>query len=114
MFDKELNVAFCDNKLRLVYDNLKFGSFEDKQLHKKIEKVIDELKMNPFYGIQIPKRLIPKEYISNYAVQNLWKINLTFSWRLIYTITQTEIIIVSVILDWFSHKEYERKFKYKR
>jgi len=113
MFDKELTVAFCDSKLKLVYDNLRFGSFEDKQLYKKIEKVIDELKLNPFYGIQIHKNLIPKEYISNYGVQNLWKINLTSSWRLVYTVTQTEIVIVSVVLDWFSHKEYEKKFRHR-
>ena len=34
-------------------------------------------------------------------------------WRLIYTITTpNKIEILSVILEWFDHPEYERKFHY--
>ena len=49
MFSRELSVAFGDEKLKIVYDHLRFGSFEDRQLYYKIEKIIDELKMNPFF-----------------------------------------------------------------
>lgn len=43
---------------------------------------------------------------------NLWKYDLPDAWRLIYTIKEDEIKILSIILEWFDHKEYERKFNY--
>jgi len=34
-------------------------------------------------------------------------------WRLIYTIkTPNRIQILAVILEWFNHKDYERRFHY--
>ena len=33
----------------------------------------DDLKRNPFCGIQIPKKLIPRAYIKKYGIDNLWK-----------------------------------------
>jgi len=34
-------------------------------------------------------------------------------WRLLYTISpEDEVQLISAILDWFNHKDYERKFKY--
>lgn len=40
---------------------------------------------------------------------NLWKYNLSRSWRLVYTIARDGDIVV-VVLEWFSHEEYERRF----
>ena len=37
---------------------------------------------------------------------------LNLSTRLIYSIANDEIVVVSLILEWFDHKEYEHKFKY--
>jgi hypothetical protein len=80
--------------------------FADDNLEKDLE-------INAFCGIQIPKRLIPKEYILKYKIQNLWKYDLPDGWRLIYSIMpQGKVEILSVIFEWFNHKEYERKFNY--
>jgi len=39
--------------------------------------------------------------------------NLPDTWRLIYALkSPTKIEIISVILEWMSHKDYERRFKY--
>ncbi len=38
--------------------------------------------------------------------------DLPSAWRLIYTIESDEIKIVSIILEWFDHKDYEKKFNY--
>jgi hypothetical protein len=70
------------------------------------------LKENPFCGIAIPKRLIPKIYIRKYGINNLWKYNLPGAWRLLYSIAGNRVKIVAIILEWLSHKEYERRFKY--
>ncbi len=67
---------------------------------------------NAFCGIQIPKRLIPKVYIKKYGIDNLWKYDLPKGWRLIYSVAGDGILIISIIIEWFDHKEYERRFKY--
>jgi hypothetical protein len=33
-------------------------------------------------------------------------------WRLVYTIKEDEITILNVILEWFNHKGYEKRFNY--
>ena len=70
------------------------------------------MKKDPFVGIKIPKKLWPKEYGKNYGINNLWKYDLPNAWRLIYTVKGDAVQIVAIILEWFDHKKYERKFKY--
>ena len=78
-----------------------------------LEKAIQEIRKNAFCGIPIPKRLIPKEYVQKYGAKNLWKYDLPDGWRLIYTITTpNKIEILSIILEWFDHPNYERRFGY--
>lgn len=109
---KELSVAFISQRLKDEFDSLRDSKFEDKQLHKFIEKGIDDLKENPECGMKVSKRLWPKEYIQKYKVTNLHKYDLPNAWRLIYTIETDEIRIISIILEWLTHKEYERIFNY--
>ena len=109
---KEINVAFISQKLKENFELLNKGKFQDKELYKFINKAIDNLKDNPTCGIKIPKKLWPKYYVQEYKVTNLWKYDLPKGWRLIYTIETNEIRIVSVILEWFNHKEYEKRFNY--
>ena len=79
----------------------------------KPKKIYQKILENAFCGIQFPKDLIPKEYIKKYEINNLWKYNLPGAWRLLYTITTpNKIEIISVVLDWMNHKDYERLFKF--
>jgi len=45
-------------------------------------------------------------------VNNLWKYDLPNGWRIIFFLEADEIKIVAIILEWFSHKDYEKRFKY--
>ncbi|MEK6895445.1 MAG: hypothetical protein AABX48_02905 [Nanoarchaeota archaeon] len=112
MGERIKEVAFADERLREAYFKLKEGKFEEKQLCDNIDKAIYALKQNPLNGIRVPNRLIPKDYIQKYQVNNLWKYNLPNSWRLLYTIVGDEVKIVSMILEWLSHPEYEKRFGY--
>jgi|SRR3989338_1404444 len=109
---KEINVAFISTNLKEEFDSLEEGKFEDKQLYGFIDKAIDELKKTPSCGIKIPKKLWPKEYSKKYEITNLWKYDLPNAWRLVYTIETDEVRIVSIILEWFKYKDYEKKFRY--
>ena len=81
-------------------------------LYGFIDRALDDLKKNPSCGTKIHKRLWPKEYKKKYGITNLWKYDLPNAWRLIYTIETDEVMIMNIILEWFNHKEYERRFKY--
>ncbi len=109
---KEIYVAFISEKIKEQFEKLKQGKFEDKQLSKFIQRAIDDLKQNPFSGIKITKKIWPEFYIKNYQITNLWKYDLPNSWRLIYTIESDDIKIVNILLEWFDHKNYEKRFNY--
>ena len=112
MSDKQLKVTFCDKKTEDDFESLKEGKFEDKELYKFIDRSINDLKKNPTCGTRIEKRLWPKEYKQKYGITNLWKYDLPNAWRVVYTIQSNEVMIISVILEWFNHKDYERRFHY--
>ena len=107
--NKQIHVAFITQKLKEQFQYLKEGKFEDQQLYKSINRALDDLKRNPICGVKIPKKLWPKEYIQKYNITNLWKYDLPGAWRLVYTIESDEIKIVSIILEWFDHKDYEKR-----
>jgi len=110
---KESIVRYADPKLKKSLEDLKNSTTEDQNLFKFINKALDDLEKNAFCGIQIPKKLIPKEYIKKYEIDNCWKYNLPSAWRLIYSVVDAgEIKVISLILEWHKHKRYERKFNY--
>jgi Txe/YoeB family toxin of Txe-Axe toxin-antitoxin module len=90
------------------------NSTEEMQLLRSIKKKTEFIKANPFYGDSIPKALIPKEYAAKYNAKNLWRAELTNFWRMLYTIKGDQIEIICFILDIISHKEYDKKFGYRK
>ncbi len=105
-------VFFADERVKKAYDNLLTSSVENKSLYNWITRAIKDISDNCFCGIQIPKRQIPKEYIRKYKADNLWKYDLPKAWRLLYTVKNEEATIISIVIEWLDHKEYERRFKY--
>ena len=103
-------VHFGDEKIKQSFEELK--NSKEKLLYKWVNRAIDDLGENAFCGTQIPKRLWPKDYIQKYSINNLWKYDLPSGLRLIYFISKDEVNIISIILEWFDHKNYERRFKY--
>ena len=89
-------------------------SSDHQTLLNSIKQKVELLKANPEYGIRIPKDRIPKEYVRDYDVTNLWKANLSDGWRMIYTIRGSEVEIISLILDLMNHRDYEKKFGYRK
>ena len=86
----------------------------NQTLLNSIKQKIDFLKNNPQYGVHISKNKIPNIYLKQYDVNNLWKVNLSGAWRMIYTIKGGEVKIIALILDILDHKNYEKKFNYKK
>jgi hypothetical protein len=109
---KTVSVAFVSKGLKDKFDALGNGRFEDRELYKFIDKAIDDLKQNPSCGIKVPRKLWPEAYVQNYNITNLFKYDLPNSRRLVYTIKQDDTIMMNIILEWFDHKEYEKRFGY--
>lgn len=87
---------------------------EEIQLLKSINQKIEFVKANPFYGDNMPKYLIPEEYIQRYKTSNLWRVELTNYWRMLYTIKGDQIEIICFVLDIINHKDYNKKLGYKK
>ena len=105
-------VFFADKKIEASFYKLKDSKTEDQSLYKHLVNTFAKLEENAFIGIHIPKRLIPKEHIQKYGIENLWKYNLPNGWRILYSVGKKEIMVITLILEWLPHKEYERRFKY--
>lgn len=111
--EKSSIIRFADKEVKESFYKLEQGDEQEKEMFRLMNQAIDNLEKNAFCGIQIKKDLIPKEYIQEYGITNLWKYDLPRGWRIIYSIKGEEACIVSIILEWFlSHKEYERRFNY--
>ena len=105
-------IIFSEQKLKEAFEKLTTGSSEEKMLYEWILRAFGDLENNANCGIQLAKNLIPKIYIKTYDIENLWKYDLPKGWRLIYSVENTDITVVSIILEWFDHKNYERRFGY--
>ncbi len=113
-----LGEADCEYKSlnELVGQQLMEGkeSTEEIQLLRSIRQKMDFIKANPFYGDNIPKALIPREYVVMYKVSNLWRVELTNYWRMLYTIKGDQVEVICFVLDVINHKDYDKKFGYKK
>lgn len=105
---KELNKIVGDEIKKSVTNSI------HQQLLKSINQKKELLKINPQAGIHIPKSLIPKVYKEKYDADNLWKIDLSGYWRMIYTLRTTEIEITNFVLDIIDHETYDKVFGYSK
>ncbi len=106
---KPEKVIFVDKELEKAFNGLS----EQDQLKRAIKRAIQDIQQNIFSGRQVKKKLIPKDILQKYNINNLWIYNLPSAWRLIYSITSSEEVkIIAAILDWMDHKDYERLFKF--
>ena len=109
---KPFRVVFADFSLKESLEKLERGTFEEKRLAGWIRKAIDDITTDPKYGIKVPRKYWPKEYIQKYGIDNLWKVNFPMGWRLMYSLSDHELEVLGVILEWFNHPHYERRHGY--
>lgn len=107
-YSEEFNKDYV--KLREKADK---GNGEAKYILELISKATAKLAINREAGKKISRKKWPAEYIQKHDITNLWKINLDSYWRLVYTITGTEVKMFLIYLEYLNHKEYDRKFNYK-
>jgi mRNA-degrading endonuclease RelE of RelBE toxin-antitoxin system len=108
-----IQVNLVDERIREYEQLLASRRTEDLQLREAIVQAVDILKETPEAGKHIANDRIPKEYTRRYGSGvNFWKYDILGSWRLIYTVGHTEGLILVTLVEWMSHADYERRFKY--
>ncbi len=105
-------IKFTDTKMQEAFEALANRYSDEKKMHQWLTRAFKDIEENAFCGAQIPTRLIPKVYQKKYQIKNLWKYDLPNAWRLLYSIENTKILVVSIVLEWMDHKNYERRFNY--
>lgn len=105
----EARIIFANQELRDAFRSLKN---KDQRLHKEIIKALESIRQNVFFGRNVKKKLIPRNVLQKYRIDNLWIYNLRKDWRLLYTITNNQIEVLAIVLDWMNHKDYERLFHF--
>ena len=100
---KQLNAVAADSKI-------------ERSILNAIDKKRELIKANMHYGEPIAKDKIPDEYRIKYGITNLFWVELSNFWRMLYTLTnnETEVEIIAFVLDIIDHKEYNKKFKFKK
>ena len=112
IFGKEVKV-FMKGQAKDSYLMLKSRTDKESQsLLNSINRVTEILKSNPQFGDPIPKRLIPKSFIQG-EIKNIYRVELSNYWRMLYTIEGTQIEILVFVLKIMDHKEYDKFFGYK-
>jgi len=101
---EELNRIVGDQQAQGVTNS------EEMQLLKSIKQKSELLRTNPTYGDKIPHKLIPKTL----DVSNLFRIELTGYWRMLYTLEGNQIEIVAFVLYLIDHMTYDKLFGYKK
>jgi hypothetical protein len=92
-----------------IYQALKPGSAEKKM----VDSGLDKLKQNTMAGEKIQRPQWPPFYVKRYAINNLWKYNMSKAARLIYTILSEKGRWTVIVIEMFlTHKEYEKRFGY--
>ena len=108
---KDARLVFADERVEIAYNKLSEKP-EFFKLKKFLDRAIEDIRNNSSCGIGIKKKLIPREYMEKYDITSLFKYDLPDGWRLFYSLETREIFVLAIILEWMSHKDYEKKFKY--
>lgn len=112
MFGKKVKVLL-KGQAKEAYLELKNRKDKDSRtLLKSIERIFELLKQNPQFGDIIKKNFIPKEFIKQ-GIKNLYKVELSNFWRMLYTLEGNEVEILVFILKITDHKDYNKLFGYK-
>jgi len=115
---KPVKIVFSDESKKILKYLLSKSkhSKAEKMMLKAIGRKTKLIQIDKNYGKPIAKRLIPKEYLSKHNANNLFRVELPCFWRMLYTIRAEDntIEIIAFVIDILNHKDYNKKFDYKK
>jgi toxin YoeB len=73
---------------RKAFDDFNNWAKEDRKIYVKIVELIDDMLRQPFSGLGKPEPL-------KHALKGCWSRRITHEHRLVYKVTETEVVILS-------------------
>lgn len=70
------------------FDEFNQWAIEDKKIYTKIIRLIKDIQRDPFSGLGKPEAL-------KYELSGLWSRRITNEHRLVYSVTNEEVVIIS-------------------
>lgn len=113
LFGKEVRVILKWQGKEAYLELKKRDDKEAKSILNSFNRVKEILKENPQYGDPIAKELIPKNF-RKAGVKNLYRVELSNYWRVLYTIKGNKVEIFLFVLNIVDHKEYNKLFGYRK
>ena len=110
---KEVRVLLKGEAKEAYLELKKRTDKEAASILNSIERVKEILKDNPQYGNPIRKELIPK-FLKSEGIQNLYRVELSNFWRMLYTLEGDEVRIFLFVLKIINHSHYDKLFGYKK
>ncbi len=110
---KEVRILFKDQAKDCFLELKRRNDKESQSILRSLERVRNILIDNPQYGDPIKKELIPEE-LKKQGIKNLYRVELSNFWRMLYTIEGTNIEIFLFILNIIDHPTYNKMFGYKK
>ncbi len=111
-FGKEVRVLLKGQGKEAYLELKKRHDKEAITILNSFNRVKEILKENPQYGDPIEKDKIPNKF-KKLGIQNLYRVELSNYWRMLYTIEGTTIEIFLFVLNIIDHKDYNKLFGYK-
>lgn len=106
---KTHKIIFGDKRLENAFNNLSDKDSTKKGLIKAIREIKNDFKVGRLITKDTHNKNKIKNLLNKHKTDNIRIYNLPTAWRMLYSITRTEDIrILAVILDWISHKDYEK------
>jgi hypothetical protein len=104
-------VVFYDDNAGNKFHYFATSTSENQFIKQKLDAAFKILMDKPNAGEHVQKGKIPKSYKKK-GITDLYKYNLTKSWRLMYFLERNDNVLYIVIVDWLSHSDYNKLFGY--
>lgn len=109
---KEVRILLKGQAKESYLELKKRNDKESKSILNSIDRIKEILKENPQFGDPIRKELIPR-FMKKQGIQNLYRVELSNFWRMLYTIEGNRVEIFLFVLNIMNHKNYNKLFGYK-
>lgn len=109
---KDVRVILKDQAEEAYLELKKRTDKEAQSILNSINRIKEILKNDPQYGDAIKKELIPDK-LKKLGIENLYRVELSNYWRMLYTIEGNTVEIFLFVLSIVDHKEYNKLFGYK-
>jgi len=110
---KEIKILLRGQAKESYLELKKRNDKEAQSILNSFERIKNVLKQNPQYGNPIIKELIP-ESLKKQGIKNLYRVELSNFWRMIYTLEGNQLEIFLFVLNIVDHPKYNKLFGYKK